>query len=262
MADDILYCNEDGVEYWTVQESGESAVSIRGLARMCGIPESTLRRWLKDLRQSKPVLGLESLLDIDLYLRHSVKKSGKIVTPILMDAALLIVEYAALELGNQPAKFVYREFAKIGANSYAQAKTGWLPKEKQSSKHSRSLIDFLLSNPKAWTMHFSPLWQREACRVTGYRWEASMPMAQFISTYIYKPMGKDVYDRLMTLNADRKSRHHQFFDATADEVVLKEHIQQVAGLLRVSQNKRHFKQLFSDAFSNGIQTDIEFEDIA
>ena len=106
-------------------------------------------------------------------------------------------------------------------------------------------------------MHFKPQWQREACRVTGYNWHPSRPMAQFISTYIYKALPKDVYEKLITQNAERKVRHHQFFDDAADELILKEHIQQVGGLLRVSKSKTHFKQLFADAFGDGIQGDFD-----
>lgn len=255
----ILYKNE----FWTVVATGESATSLRGLGRLSGIPNQTLSRWFdSDLSHEgvpEPLKLLKSSPDKALYLPHEIKRNGKTVKAVLMDIAMEVVEYAAFDLQKPIARETYKAFARIGATSYAQGKTGWLPEEKQSSQQSRSLIDYILSDPKCWTIHFKPQWRQEACRVTGYRWESSRPMAQFISTYIYKALPKDVYQKLMELNADRRVRHHQFFDDIADEVVLKEHIQQVGGLLRVSRNKPHFKQLFSDAFSDGIQTDFDFE---
>lgn len=261
MADDILYYRDDDIELWTVNSSGEGAVSQRGLSRMSGVAESTLRGWFESLRGGLPLEHLKPLLGKELELRENIKLKGRQkIKPIRSEVAAFVILYAAVELKKTEAILSLAAFAHIGLDSYIQGKTGWLPIEKQSSKQSRSLIDCLLNNPKIWSMHFKPAWRIEACRVTGYHWHPSRPMAQFISTYIYKALPKDVYERLMIVNADRRHRHHQFFDDLADEVVLKEHIQQVGGLLRVSRNKTHFKQLFTDAFSDGIQAEIEFDD--
>jgi P63C domain len=240
MATDIVCANE----FWTVVSTGESATSLRGLSRLSGIPQRTIVDWfLSDLSHEGIPKQLKPLAGKTLYLSGEIKRRGKLIKPVLMDIAMEVVEYAAFDLGKPIARVTYKEFAKIGATSYAQGQTGWLPIEKQSSRQSRSLIDFILNDPKAWTVHFKPQWREDACRVTGYRWHPSRPMAQFISTYIYKALPADVYERLLTVNAERKSRHHQFFDDIADDVVLKEHIQQVGGLLRVSRSKQHFSLL-------------------
>ncbi|MGL5061387.1 MAG: hypothetical protein ACRC62_15545 [Microcoleus sp.] len=41
MAEAILYYNDGGIEFWTVQATGESAMSVRGLAAMCGVTLSS-----------------------------------------------------------------------------------------------------------------------------------------------------------------------------------------------------------------------------
>lgn len=258
MAEGILHYRENGIEFWTVEATGKSAVSMRGLSRMCGVRIQEVQRYL-GLDHKTGNKCLESLDGIELYLTTKIQKNGKDVLPVTSEAAAIVIEHCAFERGKVQARLTLRAFLHIGFESFVQGKTGWLPKAKQSSHQSRSLIDFILSNPKQWTMHFNPQWQREACRVTGYPWHPSRPMAQFISTYIYKALPKEVYEKLLIQNADRKSRHHQFFDDVADELVLKEHIQQVGGLLRVSRNKAHFKQLFNDAYGDGIQGVIEVE---
>lgn len=159
--------------------------------------------------------------------------------------------------GNIKAQAIMLALTVESIERRADALFGVRRTEEERNYRTKSLIDCILSDPKTWTMHFKPQWREEACRVTGYRWHPSRPMAKFISTYIYKALPPDVYRRVMELNAERKVRHHQFFDDLADEVILKEHIQQVGGLLRVSRNKAHFKQLFSDAFSNGIQGEFD-----
>jgi len=210
------------------------------------------------------LMGVKSLKDLphaDLSLSQIKAKTGETFIPVsLLDAS----EYwlrAAIE-GNPMAKAISMACMVESIERRADAFFGVNRSEGDRNRRVKTLIDSILSDPKPWTMHFNPRWQREACRVTGYRWEASRPMAQFISTYIYKALPSDVYEKLMEINAERKQRHHQFFDELADEIILKEHIQQVGGLLRVSKNKPHFKQLFSDAFSDGIQCDFDFEQTA
>lgn len=253
---DVLHIVENGIELFTVVATGESAVSERGLARMSGVPKSTVIRWFSDLTHPGVPDWLKPLHSIDLHLAHEIKKRGKLIKPISAKAASKFLSLVARNLHNTEAFDTLDAIGEIGLTSFIQAKTGWLPKEYQSSKESRSLIDFILNNPKDWNLHFNSRWQKEACRATGWAWQ-SRTMAWLIANYIYKPLGEDIYERLLSVNPDRKVRHHQFFDTTADEVVLKEHIQQVGGLLRVSRSYLHFKQLFSDAYSEGIQTEID-----
>jgi len=209
------------------------------------------------------IMGVKSLKDLphadsERYNISAGKEGSPFIPVSPLDAAAYWMKMAIA--GNIKAAAIMMALTVESIERRADEAFGVHRSEGDRNQRTKTLIDFILNNPKAWTVHFNPRWRQEACRVTGYRWEASRPMAQFISMYIYKVLPKDVYDRLMEVNAERKSRHHQFFDELADNVVLKEHIQQVAGLLRVSKNKPHFKQLFSDAFSDGIQGDFDFED--
>jgi hypothetical protein len=211
------------------------------------------------------VMGVKSLKDLPHAASecHKVNggKGGSPFFPVaIADASVYWVEMAIQ--GNPKAKAISIAAMAESIERRADSIFGVSSTEGDRNIRFKSLVDRILENPKDWTIHFKSHWQREACRVTGYRWEASLPMAQFISTYIYKALPKDVYEKLMDVNADRKSRHHQFFDNLSDEVILKEHIQQVGGLLRVAKNKPHFKQLFSDAFSDGMQIDLDFGDEA
>jgi P63C domain len=210
------------------------------------------------------IMGVKSLKDLphadsECY-KISAGKSGVPFIPVAIADASEYWFNMAMQ-GNLKAKAIAIASMAESIESRADEFFGVHRASGERNQRFKSLVDHILANPKEWTMHFKPQWQREACRVTGYRWEASMPMAQFISTYIYKALPKEVYAKLMDANKDRKFKHHQFFDDLSDEVVLKEHIQQVGGLLRVSKNKPHFKQLFSDAFGDGIQIDLDFEEI-
>lgn len=209
------------------------------------------------------VKSLKALPNADSTLSEIKANTGEKFIPVaIVDAVVYWMKMAVQ--GNLKAQAILMACAVESIERRADAAFGVSRSEPEINQRMRSLIDCILNEPKIWTMHFKPQWREEACRVTGYRWHPSKAMAQFISTYIYKALPSDVYIRLMELNAERRVRHHQFFDEVADELILKEHIQQVGGLLRVSRSKAHFKQLFADAFSNGIQAEIALdrEDVA
>lgn len=215
----------------------------------------------KSLTRKMGVRSLKDLPNADKACPKIRATTGESFVPVsTLDASVYWMKMA-IE-GNQKAAAIMIAASVESIERRADAFFGVTRTEGEINAKFKSLVDRILEDPKTWTMHFKPSWRTEACRVTGYRWHPSRPMAQFISTYIYKALPKDVYAKLMEANKARRSRHHQFFDDLADEVVLKEHIQQVGGLLRVSKNKIHFKQLFADAFSDGIQIDFGFDDAA
>ena len=49
----LIRTENSGVEYFTVEETGESGMSQRGLARWLGIPESTLRSLLTKVQEAE-----------------------------------------------------------------------------------------------------------------------------------------------------------------------------------------------------------------
>jgi hypothetical protein len=236
--------------------NGDYKLSGRNITDAVGEDANTLLRFtgVKSLK-SLPNAGS------DCYKITPATSKGVPFHPVSIADAVMYWGKAA-ERGNLKAIAILVASAAEAIERRTDAAYGITRTEADRNTRTKTLIDFILENPKTWTMHFKPNWQREACRVTGYVWHPSRPMAKFISTYIYKALPPDVYGKLISVNADRKQRHHQFFDEVADELVLKEHIQQVYGLLRVSRNLPHFKRLFRDAFSEGIQTDIIDDDLA
>jgi len=102
---DILSANQ---EFFTIVATGESGVSLRGLARLSGIPKSTLIRWFKnDLTHVSVPEALKALRGKSLHLDVDMKVRGKIVKPVRSDVAMRIIEYAAFVLGNKNAQENY-----------------------------------------------------------------------------------------------------------------------------------------------------------
>lgn len=151
---EILSVNQ---ELFTVSTTGDSAVSIRGLSRMSGIPKSTLIDWFKlDLTGNGIPEVVKALSCKALYLTEQVKVRGKVIKPIRSDIAAEIIEYAAIDLQKPEARIALKSFIAIGLNSFIQGETGYLPAEFQSAtKDNRYEIARLVKEPNPWKRLYS-----------------------------------------------------------------------------------------------------------
>ena len=178
----ILSANQ---EFFTIVATGESGVSIRGLAKLSGIPKSTLTRWfdsdlsgksvpdpLKALpskgnpvTQKEGVEGLKALPSKGnpvtqkegiLYLAHEIKVRNNPIKAVRSDIAAQVIQYAAFELGKDEAKESLKAFIAIGLDSFIQGATGYLPEQYQSAtKDPRYEIQRLVKEPNPWKRLYS-----------------------------------------------------------------------------------------------------------
>lgn len=106
-----------------VKDDGKATFSIRAVARLAGVSESSLRR------------GFEGA---------ALEQLGQTRIPDLICAAIL--EYYAFEAGKyctEQAKQIYRVFARIGIRAYAQHIAGWKPQ--QPINYEEAIIKVLQS---------------------------------------------------------------------------------------------------------------------
>ena len=151
-------------EFFTVSTTGESAISIRGLSRMSGMPKSTLIDWFKsDLTGSgvpKALKTLEALTDKGLYLTNEIKVRGKVIKPIRSDIAAAVIEYAAFDLRKPEARTALKSFMAIGLNSFIQGETGYLPEQfQEATRDPRYEIKRLVRDSNPWRR----LYSKEVC---------------------------------------------------------------------------------------------------
>ena len=64
----ILRYEENGIEFFTVESTGESGISHRGLAILCGVSHWTINDLVKNLEAKKALKRLEAFVDKDLHL--------------------------------------------------------------------------------------------------------------------------------------------------------------------------------------------------
>jgi hypothetical protein len=155
----ILRVVQEGIEFFTIAPSGECAVSIRGLARMCGVSHTAIEKLLIALGNQTAPKMLETLYGQDFYLATNIVRRGKQIKPIRAKIASNIIRYYDQQ-GNEAAKNSLNAFLEIGFDSYVQGVTGYLPaKYGESSLEARHQITRLVREPDPWKRMYS----KETC---------------------------------------------------------------------------------------------------
>jgi transcriptional regulator with XRE-family HTH domain len=122
----ILRYEENGIEFFTVQATGESGMSQSGLARLCGVRPDAVNKLLKGLMTSFCPEFLKPLQGMDLTLMASVHEF-KNVTILRDTVCAQILEWYAFESQrpNETARQAFRKFASMGIRTWIQGITGW-----------------------------------------------------------------------------------------------------------------------------------------
>lgn len=160
---------KDGIEFFTKKETGESGMSISGLALCCGVSRTAIT---SRFTATKSDWKLETVRVIS-------ETSGKSTTvSIVKDTvcAETIAYYASQ--GKSKALSSLVGFAAIGIRHFIHQKTGWTPA--QQSVHL-VLSDIVSRDPLPWEHHFSKEWAQNAERLTGWKWEYRV-MGKFIGS--------------------------------------------------------------------------------
>ncbi|NJL42235.1 MAG: hypothetical protein HC856_00180 [Pseudanabaena sp. RU_4_16] len=141
----ITRVERDGVEFFTINATGESGMSESGLARLCGVTHQAINKLLqKSVATNASQKSSDSSPDIGLPLATSdlpesiralqgkkielvLGSAYKNVKIIRDDVCAGVIEYYALDT-RQPtpeAKYALRQFTRLGIRSWIQGITGW-----------------------------------------------------------------------------------------------------------------------------------------
>ncbi len=122
----ILRREENNVEFFTIQATGESGMSQSGLARLCGVKPHTVNQLLKSVITSSCPDFLKPLQCEELTLITSVHEF-KNVTIIKDSVCARILEWYAFESQRptEKARQAFRQFAAMGIRVWIQSLTGW-----------------------------------------------------------------------------------------------------------------------------------------
>lgn len=123
----------DGVEFFTIDETGESGMSEIGLANLCGISQQAVNKMLRSLATTNSEKNsLKSRLGGKVWLQprglSSIERS-KItnLSIVRASACAAVIEHYAFEskYKTPEAIFAYRKFAEMGISAWIQEMTEW-----------------------------------------------------------------------------------------------------------------------------------------
>jgi hypothetical protein len=244
----IIRVEENGVEYFTVVATGESGLSGRGMARSLGIGNSTFAYNIERIKKTVSSQSLpESLKPLwGKDFQCPVKYKRSIIYSA--NAWACLSEYFAFdaESPTKEAMLVFRSFAKIGAESFVQSKTGWLPAQYKAASASHAALDRILDVPDPW----KKMYEKEFCdRV--FSWFG----AQFYWDFCYQWMTTEERCKLNVLNPDRKKRIHQFIEPeTRDR--LKPRVHELNALVGGSTSREDFLRSYQNLYGGGWQQPV------
>jgi hypothetical protein len=116
--------DENGIEFYVSKDGAQTGVSISGLARLCGVDVSTVRKMLTGDRAKQASKILKTFEGELFHLGLTSEQQARIVTT---EAASHIIFYYAFEssAANDTAKFTARQFASIGLHNWIKQVTGF-----------------------------------------------------------------------------------------------------------------------------------------
>lgn len=108
----IIRAVEDGVEFFTVEATGESGMSQAGLARLCGVTRQAIDKLINSVSTSDCPDFLKPLQGKELTVTTSVGQY-KNATIIKDEVCATVLEWYAFESQrpNDTARYSYRKFA-------------------------------------------------------------------------------------------------------------------------------------------------------
>ncbi|MGL5059027.1 MAG: P63C domain-containing protein [Microcoleus sp.] len=232
-----LHCND----------AGEGFVSLRGLARMCGVNHQS---WGKRG-------GSQFSVEIDEYLTEygiNVADAGG-NNGIPDTIASMVIGFYAEEKQNETAKKYSRAFRAYGLRKAIQEVVGYSSAEPRIYR----LGEILRRTPANWELMFEPEWIAEAEKITGWKWSYRC-MGRFINDCVYAYLPDDVVEVLKGLNpaspfGRRSHKHHQFLQPDIRKKVVS-HLQTVQTLMQVSDGDMDFfETLMIKKFGNFKRSD-------
>jgi hypothetical protein len=118
----IIRYEQEGIELFTVQATGESGMSQSGLAILAGVSQQAISKLEKTLTTKAPSEWLEFWVDkVKTLTTNSEFKNATIYGSGF--CAAVIQHYAFL--GNKIAIYSLNKFAGMGIDKWIQQQTGW-----------------------------------------------------------------------------------------------------------------------------------------
>ena len=124
---EIILTEQSGVEYFTVQATGESGISLTGIGKLCGVSKQAISALIKNLSTNSPSKWLDPFVGKELNLSSTGVKKGGSLKIIKAGVAAAIIRHYAIERKIETAILTLSMFSDAGITIFIQQMTGWQP---------------------------------------------------------------------------------------------------------------------------------------
>jgi len=252
---EFLRSKVNGIEFYTHPLTGESGLNTSGVGKSLGVSRQAITLLIESVSNSDASKDLPECLQPlwgkELQLQATYK-NAKILSS---DTWACFAEYYAFESKQKTRKALqtYRSFGIIGATSYIQGVTGWLPIALQSSQESRTALDRILDDAKPYKVFFEPLLYEKAVKLMGVK---------FYWHYCYDFL---TMTERCKLNQVRQKTpqgridyiHQHISPATIPK--LERYLDRLAVLVKQAKTAQHFRTMYQYQFYDNQQKEIDFD---
>jgi len=279
----------------SVLEGGIRVFSTRGINRAMGSKTTGTRKGTTQTGDSsgapqlpavlmsanvKPFISNELMVRLISPVQYRPKHGGRTafgyeatLLPLICETLLDAQKAGELKASQKHiadmADLMISGFARVGVIALVDEATGY--QEERARDELASILEAYISRELLpWTQRFPDEFFRQAFKIHGWEYkEGSVKspryLGKLINKTVYEPMPPGVLDELKRVNPRtesgyRKYQHHRLLTPDTGHPHLDKQIVAVTTLMRVSDSKERFWELFDRAFpKKGQQAKLDYD---
>ena len=235
---------------FSLSEDGQGLgfISQRGLARLCGVNQTSVRKLLLSIRSDAQTLSKS----LKMFAGQSFEGDAQI--PDIL-AAVVIKHYS--RLGKKQAQDTDDALGAIGLRSLIQKTLNYRPIERRSLTQDEIIELCCLPVPSEWQRRFPEEYYQHLSRLTGLsQFGASRPprWAQLTKELVYDYLPKGIYEEVKRCKEETGGydKLHQFLSVDGLQI-LEQHQRSLLTLMAASSQLSQLKTLLDQSCTGNYQ---------
>jgi len=179
------------------------------------------------------------------------------VCDVYLDARTAGVLHHTQERVAEAAEILMRGLARVGITALIDEATGY--QETRARRELQKILEaYIAEELRPWTKMFPDEFFKQVYRLQEWEYKPGTAkrtpyVGKLINSYIYEQLPPGVLETLREKNPRlpggyRAHKHHQFLSSNTGSPHLDRQIATVTTLMRISENKKEFEELFEKAF--------------
>ncbi len=179
------------------------------------------------------------------------------VCDVYLDARTAGVLHHTQERVAEAAEILMRGLARVGITALIDEATGY--QETRARRELQKILEaYIAEELRPWTKMFPDEFFKQVYRLQEWEYKPGTAkrtpyVGKLINSYIYEQLPPGVLETLRDKNPRlpsgyRAHKHHQFLSSNTGSPHLDRQIATVTTLMRISENKKEFEELFEKAF--------------